>query len=552
MSRIRCARLLVCIFALAGFVRAEEDGTIIVEVRVTAVSGTSVYLDAGREAGLRPGDVVELHPTAGTTRGVINAISKSSSRAELDGNLTAGVGDLGEVRIPESRLTPLEAPSKAKGPKKDIEWEADTVPWDPDRPLLAAPVVVRTPADRKSELSGRIYTVIDQTWDNERDQSFLLLRQGLDARLTNPFDSGGQLHFDAEVFRRETDLGTETITDDRGRLDRFSYSIGGTREERTRYEVGRFLQYEFSELGVLDGFELGHRTDSGSIVGFSAGLFPDPRSDFRTGEDSQVAVFFRTPRHGSGDGPDLDWGLALQNTWHKGDEDRDLLVGDFNYRPTEQLSLSADSHVDYYGHGDVIKSRGLELTEFNLRTRYTFEMPAGMGAYYSFRRFPELLRDEFNTLTPDQILNNEVRRVGVDFWRTLAEKFRLSTRFGSWRDQDSDGWSSNLRGSARDWLYERGEVSIEVYNSEAAFTMSDGARLTANRRIASSLVGLVLENNRSKQDNFDGSQSSLKTQRIRLHWDNSFDKWNLSTYLESRLGDQQNSFVIGLFLQYRF
>ncbi len=543
--------LLLCMWALSTRAGAQDD-TILVEFQVTSVSGDSVYIDAGRLAGLRPGDALKINVVGGTERALINAISKSSSRAQLDGALAVGVGDFGEARIPSSRLLPPTDAPPNKADTRKIEWEAATVPWQSDRPLLAAPVAVRTPAARESKLSGRVFTVIDQTWDQERDQRFLLLRQGLDAMMTNPFNKGGELHFDAEAFRRETHLTDSTITDDRGRIDRFSYSIGGTREDPTRVEIGRFLQYEFSELGVLDGVEVGHRTESGAHVGASFGLFPDPRSDFRTGEDSQLAVFYRSPRHGGETGPDLDWGLALQNTWHSGDEDRDLLVGDFNFRPTKKLVFSADSHVDYYGHGDTIKSKGLELTELNLRTRYSFEAPAGVGAYYSKRRFPELKRVEFTSLTPDQIRNNKLTRVGVDAWRVLAEKFRLSTRFGSWRDQDSTGWSSGFRVSARDWFYERGEVALDLYNSEAAFTKSDGARLSANRRFATSLAGIVFDNSRSQQDGFDGTQSELTTQRVRIHWDNSFSDWNLSTYLESRFGDQQDSLVAGLFLQYRF
>ena len=547
----RCIFALLVACLLASDSHGAQEDTVLVEVFVTAISGQDVYIDAGRLVGIEPGDQVQFHGAATTATAIVRAVSKSSSRAELNAISMLAVGDRGEVRIPSSRVSKqAPAPNLPKN-APTIEWSAKSLPWDEDQPLLSQ-VAVRLPESRPSVLSGRLFSSFDQTWDNQRNQSFLLIRQGIDATLTNPFDDGGELHLDVEGFERKTKLPTQTLTDTRGRIDRFSYSWGGTRERATHFEVGRFLQSEFSVLGVLDGFEVSKRTSSGSRYGTSLGYFPNPRSDFRTGDDVQSAFYYRSAPVASDASTRLDWGVALQNTWHLGVQDRNLLVGEIDYQPIDRLSLSLDSLVDYYGNRDVAKSGGFELTELNLRTRYKFESQAGLGAFFSHRRWPELLRQVFTSLTPQQLRDNRLRRVGIDGWAALSKKFRLSARVGAWRDQSTSGSSASTRLSARNWLYDRGEVALDLYQSEGEFNRNDGVRLTANHQFASSLAGLVYDRSTSKQSGFVGGLSKLSTQRLRLNWDITINAWSISTYVESRFGDQQDAFVAGLSLQYRF
>jgi hypothetical protein len=543
---------LVLAWTLAAPARA-QDATVVVEVLVTAVAGDDVYVDAGRLAGLETGDLVTFQPPGGpTVRAFVRAVSRSSSRAELEGGGTISVGERGEVRIPKARLVP-EPDGDAAGEREEPAWEAPTVPWDTERPLLA-PAAAREAAERQTTLHGRLSTAIDQTWDEERDQRFLLLRQGLGAEVVNPFRRGGALNLDVEAFRREAELVGPDEADDRVRLDRLSYSVGGTRERPLRAEVGRFLHHEFPELGVLDGADVALRTGAGSRWGASAGFLPDPRSDFRTGDDSQVSAYYRTPRAAPGAAgvPELEWGVAWQNTWHRGDKDRSLLVGDVDWHPTERLSFSGGALVDHYGHGDTIKSSGLELTELDLRGRYRFDARAGVGTYFTHRRWPELLRPDFANLTPDQIRGDRLRRTGLDAWTMLSDAFRVSARGDLWSDEDDDGSSASARVTARDWLYDDGQVSLDAFASEGEFSRYDGVRLSADRRFASSLAGVSWEHSRSRQEGFLGVQSELVTERVRVHLDTTLAAWSLSTYLETRFGDEQEALVAGLFLQYRF
>lgn len=50
-----------------------------VEVAVTAIAGRSVFLDAGREAGIQRGDIVYLYPLGGPViEGIVRTVSTSS------------------------------------------------------------------------------------------------------------------------------------------------------------------------------------------------------------------------------------------------------------------------------------------------------------------------------------------------------------------------------------------------------------------------------------------------------------------------------------------
>ena len=73
--------LLLAAALLAGPVRASDEDEVRVEVHVTAVTGSDLYLDAGREQGLEPGDRVRLWPAgASQVQARIVSVSRSTAR----------------------------------------------------------------------------------------------------------------------------------------------------------------------------------------------------------------------------------------------------------------------------------------------------------------------------------------------------------------------------------------------------------------------------------------------------------------------------------------
>ena len=89
----------------AAFQQNRPGGVSRIDVRVTASSGGSIYLDKGRVASIQPGDEVVLYPLGeGIVNATIQSVSKSSSRCTvLSGSVRVDIGTRGEVLVMESR-----------------------------------------------------------------------------------------------------------------------------------------------------------------------------------------------------------------------------------------------------------------------------------------------------------------------------------------------------------------------------------------------------------------------------------------------------------------
>ena len=543
---------------------AFQDDVHIVEVRVTAVSIGGVFIDHGRADGLRTGDQVRFFPLGRpVSTGVVRAVSRTSSRVEVQAIEGLEVGVVGRVRIPVTRLAtePVEGegedatePEEADELSDDVPehppWEHPPESWDESMPLLA-PVEQIEPEDRKARVSGRAYVDGLSTWDNGPvDQRFLIARSGVDVLYENVFGRGGALSFDGEISHRLSRVAGQDEDETFGRLDRFSYGWGFGADEPRSYEVGRFLQREFPEFGVLDGFEFGQRLPNGDRVGASFGYLPEPSKTMDTGDDLQIAGYYRFVSD-----PDerVTVGTGFQKTWHQGHPDRDLAIVTALAQPVDRMSLYGSAWVDFYGDGDTAKPDAVELTQLQLSSTYTTEGGHGGGLFASHFRWPDLERDEFGSLTPEQIRRNRTSRIGVNGWGRLSEHVRLSGRFDYWEDQDGNGFSGEIRADLADLLYDRGLVSLSVFETEGQFTSGLGARVFANRRFDAGTVTGSWDATSFEQSGFVGSQETLLHQTLRAGWDTTLDSgWDLSFFAERRFGDQQDSISVGLFVQRRF
>ncbi len=537
----------------------------IIAAEVTAISGGSVYLDKGRDDGVREDDRVLFYPSgASPFEAVVRKVSKSSCRIDLPSTARKlSVADRAEVLVPAARLEQLEA-TRAADAAADAEaeaarvipdhpeWTAKPKEWDGQTPLLAT-AWNQPPEDKPSRLRGRIFFQGQKIWDDEfGNNEFTTGRLGTEVYLENPFEHGGEIHVDGEFTLRRTQLefGTDSSTT-RGRLDRLSYSWGGRRQEEQFFEAGRFLQNEFPELGVLDGVEYVQRTQSGSRFGASLGYMPEQFPHMTTGEDLQVAAFYRSQ---TDDPRDLSVGVAYQSTWHKGSRDRNLFLTTLDWNPTERLSLYGSAWVDYYDSSDKIKSSGFELTEFRLNGLYRVDKDTGFGAHASHTRWPELLRNQLQSATAAQILDNETSRFGVSAWHRPNEHVRIDTRVNQWEDEDDSGGSGDVRLALRNLLYERGEVSIGYFTTMGSFTDGTGIRLSANRSfLGGAFFTMSWEDAQYDRDTQGSGSETLDQQTLRASVDMILSAMNnLSVYVEQRSGDGQDSQNVGMFFQQRF
>ena len=549
--------LLLVGLLVAGAVPLRAQVLRKVEVRVTAVSGARIFIDKGRDAAIEPDDLLTLYPAGGVpVQARVQAVSRTTSSAEFNGQVgLIQPGTRGEIQVPEARLVPdREVPPQTgkPPPPEHPPWTRPLGAQDPSTPLLA-PVSGRGPEDRPTRLRGRYWLNTVGNWNRGMvDQRYLLADVGTDLRVENPFGRAGELRLRGDVSHRRSysDLQADTRTS-RGRLDRLSYRVGHLDRSPVRYQLGRFLQTEFPEFGLVDGVEADVQTSRNHRLGFSAGAFPEPFVDQSTGQDVQAAAYWR---YWAGEDKSFDFGAGLQKTWHKGDADRDLLVLNMYSRPTEDLSFHSSVWVDYYTSGDAIKSPGLELTEIQLSGTYALAPGHGVAVNLSRVRWPELKRDEFDPLTASQILDNRVLRVSGNTWHELSEHLRTTLRASYWDDQDRGGFDGEVGVSLRDLLYDQGSVDLTLFRTDGAFNDGYGARLSAWYYSGSLSLNGGYEIAEYSNDNSSigaGDPGTLHALTGGLQWVLT-ESVDFSTSLDYRFGGSQDALTIGAFIQTHF
>jgi len=570
MKRLLGALLLV--LGAARGLRAQDEARensagsefVRVEFEVTAVSGSELYLDQGREALLQPGDRVRVFPAEGPARsGRIVSVARTSARASLDEGLDGlQPGLRGAVWIPRTRLEEAErnaagekpatepvAPPVGEEPRRVPEhppWSAPPEEWSVAQPLLA-PAHGLAPEERPRRFRAELFSALDLTRDDAGDEprDLAATTLGFSSRLENPFRHGGELHLEAELYARSSELDGESEQDSRFRLERASYAWGGVRGARDRGEVGRFLQREFPEFGFLDGVEY-VRASGPHRLGASFGFLPLPDDTFSSGDDLGAALFYR---RASDEARTFSFGGGYQKTWHEGAADRDLLVGELELHPGERTSLFASTLVDLYTSGDTLKSSGPEVTQLFLNATHRSARGHGAGLFFSHLRFPELARDEFDDVTAADIADDVNDRYGTDGWLALGESLQLYGRVEAWSDQDDSGSGLRARVTRRD-LFARGEtLGLELYTNTGKFSDALGLRASARWRLERGAFDLAWDATQYTQDAVD---EDLLQHALRGQYDLALGAWYLALYLESRFGDDQDALSLGFLLQRSF
>jgi hypothetical protein len=567
MSRLRPGLLgtlvVLCAWALGPWgleARAQglqEPELVTIELRTTAASGRSLYVDKGRDDGLEPGDRVRFFvPGQAGVEGEVRSVSSSSARVELFGEARVDSGLSGEARVPAARLEALRAAltDEVAAPPADEHppWTRPPEAWSEGLPLLA-PLEEIEPEDRETTVRGRAFAQLDHTWDEEGAGSrSLFARVGADLRIENPFERGGLLKVDAEGVRRMSSFadGAPDETDDRARLQRFSYAFGGTRHDPTRFELGRFLQSGFPEFGLLDGVEVSQHQDSSSYVGIAAGLLPEPTFEQSTGDDAQLAAYVVREL---GPQRDLAWRLGLQKTWHTGRSDRDLLASGLHWRLSDELSLRGSALVDYYSSNERVKSAGPELTELHLFADWRPSRRGGVSASYDRVRWPDERRQEFVALPAAELIDQRFERASLRFWGQATRDLRLSLRGDLWSNDEDDGSGGELRVDWSELLWERGRVTAAVFAHDGQYSSIEGLRLGLDREATGGRWALGYELARTDQDAFLGAQAELLRQSLRSSFDTRIgDDWSLSLAADKLFGDAQDALTVGIYLQRRF
>lgn len=533
--------------AAASQAQPPADETVTIAVQVTDSSGESIFLDQGRESGIEVGQRVLLYSrTHGILTGTIRGVARKSSNCVLDaGALAVEFGTRGEVLVPKRKGPVVTAPPERPSRPEHPPWTAPPADWNSESPLLM-PAFSRSPSERPTEVTG--YTFMRGSYSTNQfgtGNEYLLGEAGLDASLLNAIPGGGVLKLRAEYLYQAAKLeNAQGTRESNARVDWFSCVWGGLRKDTLRAEVGRFLQSEFSELGVIDGAEGVAKVGSSWHFGGSAGALPDYRRRLEATGDYQAAVFGKFL---SGEREEFSLGVAYQKTLHQGDWDRDLFVAVAEFVPSSSFSARASVWIDYYTGAEQVKSAGLELTEAHAYASYRFNQDNNVGLFFTRSRRPDVLRDEL--IPEDQQPTPEVAELlkqnlslyyGAYTWHRLSPKVVLDSRVSLWSDQTGEsGISGEGHVGLQDVFFERGEVGFTLFYTDGIYSTGPGVRLTYSHLLAP--VSILGWYEAAWYENTTTRDSSLQ-QTLHLSIDAAMsDTWSLSLSADYRFGGQQES-----------
>ncbi len=523
-------------------------------VRVTAViAGGQVEIDRGRDVRIEVGDRVVFQTKSGQRySGRVEQVGDRQSLVRpTDPQAVLPLATRGDVWVPaerfESEAEPEQPvvvdPEVVPVPPEHPPWKRLEEEWSEQDPLLARIRPLR-PEERVSRQGGRVYGIWEPRFFSDTGQSEWYHRIGGEYWQENPFGRGGTLRIDGEWQRWQFDRPFADDVGDTGlRLDRASYVWGGTRYERRRYEVGRFLMPGMPELGLVDGVAASERLDNGHSFGGAIGGFPEPDGDLESGHDLTVAAFYRWVADASERWTGV---VAFQKTWHDGSQDRDVLVGRMDWMPLEGWQLHGHLWVDLYESGDVGKSSGPEVTVAYLTASRDWNDQWGLHAVASYRRFPLVLRDEYQPTAPDTVLRDHNQRVSLGAWQRLDEQHKLSARLGIWDDEDDDGgdvevavdrtnlWGANSRGQ------------LALFHNRAEFTDLYGMRAVYGRFGGGTHWDVLYEFSQNHERGLPSDLDAYYQHRLRATygWQKAAD-WSFSIIGEQVFTDDDAALFLG-------
>lgn len=540
---ILTAGALAC---LAGFALAEGS----IDATVVSVAGNSIYLDAGRDAGVVAGARVVFRLASGElVEATVIDVTAGNARAELKpGSAMPSPGDGASIDAPEPEPGQANEPARTP-PPAHAPWRSQ-LPADPNAPLLA-PAFGTRPGDRPTTVHGRVYSTYRFIDDRANDRSYSYGRSGLWLEAHNLLGDGGRFRFQGEGEYRSA----SSINSDNEGLDasvlRLSYAWGLDREAPFRGEVGRFVSFYMPELGIFDGVEGALRLENGLSVGAGTGYYPMDTEELPTaGDDFGFHVF---ADYRDEESPRLFQAtLGYQQTFHEGEADRSVVVGRILANPTDSVRLFGMAMVDLYDSTDTLETSAAEVTQAVAQASFRFTPTTGGILSYTRTAYPELDRDEFAYLPPWLVTDGFVDRVSGSWWTKLDPNWRLSARGNWWRDQSREGYGGEV---SLDWSLPTETPSsllAAIYFDDAAYVSGTGLRLQGQMQFGDFHCFLGYDGFMYTTETDFGDASDRFSNRIRgdVTWQHG--QWFLDVEGSYVFGDDEDAVTLGVSAQYRF
>lgn len=526
-----------------------------VEAHVVSVSGRSVYLDAGREAGIEAGaTVVVFYANGARVELRVAEVTGKSARAELgEGTEAPEVNARCEVLVtPKPEAAPTSPPPES-APQRVVPehppWKGSVQPADPNAPLLA-PAFATKPEDRPTNVRGRVYTSLRLTHDagGDRDNDYTYGRLGAWVEVSNPFKDAGKIVFQGDLDFRGADVTDRDESTWKFRIDRLSYTRGDQSYAPYRLELGRFTSHALPEIGLVDGVEAQVRTQGGWNFGGGVGLYPLPLPDRDTGDDYGFHLF---AEYESDAERGLTGVVGYQQTWHDGDPDRNLLIGRVNYRASKQWWFYGMTLVDLYMANDSVKD-GAGLTQLMLQARYTPTVRSGVSVTYNRTTWPELLRKDYGSLPESLLRDGRVDRVSANGWFDATKVLRVNGSAYWWQDQSNDGVGGDAGVEWRDPWAAGSSLGVSAFINDAAFNNLYGLRVQGTQLIGNWRVFASYEAARYTFDSLVQANESFTRHTVRGDVGWSSGNWSIDVDASKTFGDREDTFGVGLFVERRF
>jgi hypothetical protein len=472
-------RMLVAalvLLLLASVASAGEDAA---TARVTYLTGSSVYVDAGSADGIRLEDRLELlRDDAVIAVLVVKEVTTHRAACRIaEQQAEPAVGDI-------VRYVPSDEPVAPSSAETTVS-AGEAEPSSPKRRR-------RSLAD--AGLHGRVglrYLMVNDRTSEASDYS----QPAVDLRIDGRNIAGGPWGMAMDVRTRRTyrDLSDGTSDDSsRTRLYRMAVSRRGENQPWS-FTLGRQYSPTVAAVSVFDGLSAEYSSKKWS-AGLFSGSQPDPADYGYSSQIREHGLYFRF--HGRPE-PNRSWQLvtALIGSYDGGEINREFLYLQGRYT-TKKFALYVAEELDYNrGWKSDEGASAAELTSSFITMRYQASRKVALRAGFDNRRNIRLYRDRVTPITEF----DDSFREGV--WAGLSVKVLPRLRIGldgrtnsggSAGDSDSftltvgaSGYTSRALGiHTRATRYSNSQVEGWLYALDAGFDLSRQARLSlvAGRR----------------------------------------------------------------------
>lgn len=281
MAQRKLVSALLSLLCLAGFGALAEDEAIeVLEARVTYVSGASVYIDAGENAGIRIDDRVEV--IRGDEILVVLRVKEVSAHRAACEALDPASAPTSLVKV-DDRVRLVPRPAEPAPPISIADRPAEPAEKEPKKPRRPWRERVRDAGIRGRVGLGYL-AVRDGSGDESGfSQPFLSVR--IDGRNVGGSDLG--FHVDARARRSYRDADDASVN--RNRVYRLNVEWA-PRDAPYRVALGRQYAPAVSGISLFDGFLAERRSERWNF-GFFGGTQPEPTNHDLDSDVKQYGAF---------------------------------------------------------------------------------------------------------------------------------------------------------------------------------------------------------------------------------------------------------------------